>query len=142
MLALTKTKHSDFIREFFKNYPNRGLNLTANGNFLAKELISQGFKKEVNDGALKLFNEFLRYLSANKLKLLYFAVGFNREIEKYTFVYVVRSLVHNNDDFRSECVMENSEVSFNFFPQMFSTYLSSVLLDVRYEELEKMARGE
>lgn len=141
MLTLQRTKHSDFLMDVF-NEKNRGIDISVNNWFFANELIEQGYDEKSNKKAHLLLKEFISFLKQNHLKLVTFGVGFNHDLSKYSYKYVVRSKVHSNQDFRVEGYAERYlEVPFSFFPQVFSTWICQILENIPFDQLTDVAQG-
>lgn len=132
MKAYYRTEYSDLFTDALKS--DKGINLALNNAFIIKNLIKDNL--DVNIAWLN-FESILKDL---KLRLTMFAIGYNKELEKYHIRYVIESKIHNNRPIQFDRMFK-ANVGFAFVPSAFPDWLMDTLNDLPTTELALVSNG-
>lgn len=138
MLALHKTPSSEFILQLFK--AKKALNIAHNKFYFADKLVKEGYDEQTNLQASNNLAQFKSYLKNNKLKLNFFAIGFNHDTNRYSYEYEIQSKIHRTNPLFIQGNFE-SPVPFGVFPQMFSTFFNRIYKELPFDYLKSISRG-
>lgn len=140
LIALHKTEDSMLCNEVFSN--NKAISISHNDWTYALKFLKQGYNDEVTLKATYMLNNFINFLSSRKLECEQFYFGYNSKIDQYIFSYEISSKKHKNSNFKVDGSFKNDGVLFNFFPQMFPSFLIDVLSEVPHRALIEVSRGK
>jgi hypothetical protein len=139
MIALHRTKHSDFVH----SVPKAGeeINLAGNNFFILRELIQQSYDPKIAEVATSKWNTFAAFIKYNQLEVLKLSLGYVKQADTYFYFYTVQSKVHNTPAFLVFGDMEDLGIPFAFVPPLFATWLTTILNAVPFENLVEVAEG-
>lgn len=135
-LYLQKTKHSDFAREELRN--GRTIDLLANKAFLLKAFLAQSHDLQLANKVAARWNAFMEFLRRNRLELVDFRISSFGE--HYLLAYTTQSKVHQTQALKIDRVVRG-DISYNFVPSVFATWLDGLLDELPYDELNLVAAG-
>ena len=137
MIALHRTKHSDFVHSVLK--AGKSLNMAPNKFFILREMIQQSYDPQIANEAMTKWDDFADFIKDKRLEVALFALGFHEG--RYVYCYQVQSKIHNNPAFCVQGKLEGPGVPFVFVPPYFATWLTLILSAVPYEKLVEVAEG-
>lgn len=138
MIALLKTKYSDFVRNVL--ITGKGLNMTPDNFFLLKEMVRQCYDPELAEIVMTKWETFEAFIEDKQLEVTMFALAYIGDT--YRFAYEIVSTIHDNQSFRIDgCITGGPCILFAFVPQYFAAWLNQILDAVPYEKLVEVAEG-
>ena len=122
--------------EIFKTtlQSGKGLNVAMNNCHIIKQLIKD------DSETLSLWVKFEKLLKDSKLRLTYFAVGFDKVVNQYHIAYEIESKVHSNQPIRIDRKFEFN-IPFAFAPSAFPEWLRATLGDMPTTLIAEVASG-